>query len=114
MLRLLVLFWLLTIQLFSPSAFVVEHLSHAEGKALLDHFSAEFETSDQWLERAARVRQGMLRGMKLDVPPAKTPLNPIIHSRREFDSYSVENVAFESLPECMYRWLSGSDELGLA
>ncbi|MHC4546153.1 MAG: alpha/beta hydrolase family protein, partial [Planctomycetota bacterium] len=30
--------------------------------------------------------------------PKKCPLNPIIHSRRKYDGYSVQNVAFESLP----------------
>jgi dienelactone hydrolase len=30
--------------------------------------------------------------------PQKTPLNPILHSRREHEGYSVENLAFESVP----------------
>lgn len=76
----------------------IEHLSHAEGKALLDRFAREVENADQWRRRAERVRQGLLRGMRLDSPPERTPLRPIIHSRREFDGYSIENIAFESLP----------------
>ena len=63
----------------------------------LDRFAGEFDTAEQWRERAARVRQGMLRGMQL-APPPKGPLNPVIHSRRICDGYRVENVAFESLP----------------
>lgn len=76
----------------------IEHLSFAEGKARLEHFSNEFENAEQWRERAARVKRGILRGMKLDLTREKTPLKPIIHSRRNFDGYSVENVAFESFP----------------
>src|SRR5262249_13768766 len=30
--------------------------------------------------------------------PKRTPLNAVIRSRREHDGYSVENVAFESIP----------------
>jgi hypothetical protein len=31
-------------------------------------------------------------------PPEKCELNPIIHSKRKYGGYTVENVAFESLP----------------
>ncbi len=53
---------------------------------------------DAWEARARVVRTGIWRGMALDPLPARTPLNAVIHSRRERDGYSVENVYFESLP----------------
>lgn len=75
-----------------------KHLSEAEGKALLDRFASEFSTAEEWQARAKRIRQGILRGMKLDMTRKRTPLNAIMHSRRVFDGYSVENIAFESFP----------------
>ncbi len=36
--------------------------------------------------------------MKLEWPREKTPLKPVFHNRQVFDGYSVENVAFESVP----------------
>ena len=76
----------------------IKHLSEAEGKALLDQFAREFTTVEEWQARAKRIRQGILRGMNLKLPRKRMPLNPIIHSRRMFDGYSVENIAFESFP----------------
>ena len=67
------------------------------GAAQLERFAGEFATAAQWRQRAARVREGMRRGMRL-VPPPKGPLNPLIHGEREGGGYRVANVAFESLP----------------
>ena len=69
----------------------------AGGAAQLERFAQECATAAQWRQRAARVREGMLRGMQL-APPPKAPLDPVIHSEREGDGYRVANVAFESLP----------------
>lgn len=80
------------------TAQTVRQLSHAEGRALLEQFSREFDTAEAWNDRAERVRRGILRGMRLDLTRDRTLLRPIIHSRRVFDGYSVENVAFESFP----------------
>lgn len=93
-----VLFVAATFFLADGSAVAIEHLSHQEGKELLERFSQEFNNARQWRQRAARVKQGILRGMRLDSPPEKTPLKPLIYNRREFDGYCVENVAFESFP----------------
>ena len=71
-------------------------IDDASGAAQLERFAREFATAVQWRQRAARVRQGMLRGLWL-APPPKGPLNPLIHSEREGDGYRVANVAFESL-----------------
>lgn len=63
----------------------------------LEGFAREFSTAAEWRDRAERVTQGIMQGMRF-TPPKKTPLRPIIHSKRKFDGYSVENAAFESLP----------------
>jgi hypothetical protein len=62
--------------------------------------SVELNITDrfQWESRAADVRVGMWSGMALNPLPPRTPLHAVIHSRRERDGYSVENVSFESLP----------------
>src|SRR5688572_30304769 len=51
-----------------------------------------------WETRAAEVRRGILEGARLTAFPDRGPLNPILHSYRERDGYSVENVAIETLP----------------
>jgi len=72
--------------------------TEAEGAAQLERFAQTFHTQDEWLQRAARNRQGILAGAKLLPLPARTPLNPILRGRQVREGYTVENVAFESLP----------------
>ena len=67
------------------------------GAVELERFAQEFATAAQWRQRAARVRQGMLRGIQL-APPPQGALNPLIHGERHCDGYRVANAAFESLP----------------
>ena len=67
-------------------------------RAELARYAQTYATLDAWLVRAEQIRQGILEGTGLSPLPEKTPLRPIIHSRREYDGYAVENVAFESLP----------------
>jgi dienelactone hydrolase len=73
-------------------------LTEDEGKRELARFASTYSTKSEWLRRADNIRKGMLKGAELDPLPARTPLNPIIRSKRTFDGYSVENVAFESIP----------------
>ncbi|MHC4656037.1 MAG: hypothetical protein ACYS91_13630, partial [Planctomycetota bacterium] len=72
--------------------------SQEEAKAQLARFAKSYSNLAEWKERGKVVREGILRGMELFPLPKKCPLNPIIHSRRKYDGYSVQNVAFESLP----------------
>jgi len=88
--------------------------SEEEAKAQLARFVKTYSNLAEWKERAKRVREGILRGAELLPLPKKCPLNPIIHSRRKYDGYSVENAAFESLPGVfvtggLYRPLKGRD-----
>jgi len=72
--------------------------SQEDAKKQLAKFARSYSNLNQWKARAKRTREAVLRGAELLPYPEKTPLNPIIHSKREYDGYTVENVAFESLP----------------
>ncbi len=52
----------------------------------------------QWLKRSNYVRRKILVSLGLWPMPEKTPLNAVIHSRREMDGYSIEKVYFETMP----------------
>jgi hypothetical protein len=64
----------------------------------LEEFAKTYSNLHQWQSRAKRIREGILRGAELDPLPEKCPLNPISVNKRSYDGYTVENVAFESLP----------------
>ena len=69
-----------------------------KGESDLDKLAKTYQTREEWEARAKVVREGILRGAELWPLPQKTPLNPRVHSQRKYDGYSVENVAFESVP----------------
>jgi len=69
-----------------------------QAKEQLAKFAQSYSSREQWQARAERIREGILRGTELLPLPRKCDLKPIIHSKREYDGYTVENAAFESLP----------------
>ena len=73
-------------------------LKPEQGKAVLDAALARFPDHDSWDAYAQHVRQRIQEGAGLAPWPERTPLNAVIHSRRDHDGYSVENVFFESAP----------------
>jgi hypothetical protein len=72
--------------------------SEEAAKEQLARFARSYSNLAEWQKRAKDIREGILRGAELLPMPKKCPLNPIIHSKREYEDYTVENVAFESLP----------------
>lgn len=64
----------------------------------LERFSTTYSDLAGWKRRAQTIRAGILQGAGLVPPPAKNALAPLLRDRREHAGYSVENVAFESLP----------------
>jgi dienelactone hydrolase len=81
-----------------PQLCVGDYQTEAQAKEQLARFARTYSNQAEWQQRAQRIREGILRGAELVPLPKKCPLNPIVHSKREHDGYSVENVAFESLP----------------
>jgi dienelactone hydrolase len=74
------------------------YLTPEKGKAVLDAALARFPDRATWDAYAQHVRQRIQEGAGLSPWPKRTPLNAVIRQRREHDGYSVENVAFESIP----------------
>lgn len=69
-----------------------------EAQKELEEFKASYSDLAGWEERKARIRQGMLEGMRLASLPERTPLKPQYFDRREYDGYSAESVAIQSWP----------------
>lgn len=82
-----------------------KHYTEQQGATNLEKFAKEFHTGEEWESRAKRIRTGILQGMKLEKTPGKCAMNPIRHSLRRHEGYTVENVAFESLPGF---WVTGN------
>lgn len=74
------------------------YFTEAEGKAALNKFASTFNDRPTWEKRASRIRQGLVDGMDFPSRIYRGPLNPVVHSKRTYDGYTVENVAFESMP----------------
>src|SRR5688572_21345363 len=80
-------------------------LSEEDAAQKLAEAAVKYKSKDEWQDYAEKVRRGILDGMKLQQRPPACDLKPIRHSKRERDGYSVENVAFESLPGY---WVTGN------
>lgn len=74
--------------------------AHSEDAAQLELREVMSEVTDRqtWEARAAKIRNGILRGAKLTKLPKRTPLNPVYSSLRTYEGYTAENVAIESSP----------------
>jgi hypothetical protein len=74
------------------------YLKPEQGKALLDAALVRFPDRGSWEAYVGHARARIQEGAGLSPWPERTPLNPVIRRRREYDGYSVENVVFESVP----------------
>ncbi|MDJ1502640.1 alpha/beta hydrolase family protein [Xanthocytophaga agilis] len=98
------LFFLLTTQVwaqFNPEKpELCQGAFFTEDQAVKVHqqFGQLYTDKTSWEQRANLIRKGILEGMNLSPLPQKTILNPIVHSKKMLSGYSVENIAFESLP----------------
>tara|TARA_Y100001933_G_scaffold264898_1_gene333369 strand:+ start:4513 stop:5829 length:1317 start_codon:yes stop_codon:yes gene_type:complete len=74
------------------------HVSKAQGQRDLAAYAKTYSNLSQWQARAKHLKQSILRGANLDPLPAPSPLRPIFGPQREYHGYTVQNVAFESVP----------------
>ena len=72
--------------------------TEAEAVAELQAIRDQVPDLESWQQRRQQVIEGILRGAKLDNLPERTPLNPVVTRRQQFDGYAIENVAIQSSP----------------
>ena len=56
------------------------------------------ENQQDWSQRRRYLQRKILVALGLWPMPEKTPLNAVIHSRKEMDGYSLEKVYLETMP----------------
>ena len=74
----------------------------------LDHpavFTPAFKTKAEWTTRADALRRQVRVSLGLWPWPKRAPLNAIVRGRVVRDGYTIEHVAFESVPG---HWVTGS------
>lgn len=74
------------------------YLKPEVGQATLDAVLKQFPDRASWDAYAAHLRKRIQEGAGLAPWPKRTPLNAVIRQRRVHEGYTVENVAFESVP----------------
>jgi len=67
--------------------------SEEAAKEQLAKFASSYSNLAEWKTRAKRIRKSILRGAELLPMPKKCALNPIIHSKRRYKYYTVENLS---------------------
>ena len=71
----------------------------------LQRFKKDYRDPEGWQIKAIRIKKGILNGSRLTSFPQKCDLKPIINGKKVLNGYTVENVAFESLPGF---WVTGN------
>jgi sugar phosphate isomerase/epimerase/dienelactone hydrolase len=77
----------------------------ADGWAELDRIASQYKTLDDWEARKADLKPCLKEALQLTYLPALPTSKPIITPKRNFDGYTVENIAIEILPGL---WINGS------
>lgn len=69
-----------------------------QGREQLAGFANAWHTRTEWEARARNIRESILREATLAPLPARCALKPILWGKQNCKGYTIENVAFESLP----------------
>lgn len=99
--RLLILFACISINSYGQDAMlcVGNHWTEDEANLMIKSFAKEWDDVESWERRAQRIKQGIVEGMQFNKMPQITgAFDPIIHSIRTMDGYTVENISIESFP----------------
>jgi dienelactone hydrolase len=73
-------------------------LTEEQAREQLAAFAQTWHNRKEWEARAKNIRQSILREAQLTPLPSRCGLNSVIWGKQEHKGYTIENVAFESLP----------------
>ncbi|WP_394993114.1 alpha/beta hydrolase family protein [Emticicia sp.] len=68
-----------------------------DAKNLHADFAKRYSDKKSWEKHVKEIRQGILDGAELSNFTFKKPTNIVIHSKKDLNGYSVENVSFQSI-----------------
>lgn len=88
------------------------YFTEEQGAEALRTFASTYHDRAGWEARATLIRAGLREGMNLPAKPKFAPLEPSSHSLRRMNGYTIENVAFESLPGLFVTGIGVSGESG--
>ena len=74
------------------------YYTEQQGADKLAALAMRLKTSEDWRVHADSIRAQLRRGMELETFPARTALNAGFRNKQNLNGYTVESVAFESLP----------------
>lgn len=74
------------------------YFTEERAKDALQQWANSYTNADEWEDRAAKIRKVIREGAQLPKRLPRVSMKALRHSKREMDGYTVENVAFESLP----------------
>lgn len=94
----LVILLIISLSVHSQQLLQDEYYSEEQGKQNLNSFASTYTNLEEWKNRADTIRETILRGARLKKFPNRCELNSIRKFKKQFSDYSIENVAFESLP----------------
>ncbi len=78
---------------------VGHHWTEDEANLKMKEFAATWDDQVTWENRANRIKEGIIKGMKLDqMPKIEGDFDVQITNSREFDGYIVENIRIKSFP----------------
>jgi len=78
---------------------VGRHWTQDEANLKMKEFAETWDDVESWEKRADMIREGIIKGMKLDqMPEIEGNFNARITNTRVFDGYIVENIMIESFP----------------
>jgi hypothetical protein len=74
------------------------NISAPETKRIADNCLAEIRTAEDWKQRAPEYRQQLAEMLSLSPMPERTELKATVTRRFEHDTFTVENLHFQSRP----------------